>query len=120
MPPHINADQLFKKPNNPLPNLINDDSIIRSQSMSRFNLNTSTSKLKETNDSPEMRNSSQLAPMTSGQEILSENFRSQILIENRSIFLSNHEISEKVEGFIFSISTPHKLIEPQLTVTSPR
>lgn len=107
MPPRINGSRLQKKLNtsNTLPNLISDSSIVRSQSMSRSNLNSSTSKLGETNnDSYEMINGSQLA-----QSIQSDNFNSPTLTEHCSIFLSDHEIGEKVEDFIFHTSTPRQL-----------
>ncbi|VVC26209.1 P-loop containing nucleoside triphosphate hydrolase,DNA mismatch repair protein MutS, core,DNA [Cinara cedri] len=122
VPLRINENQLFKKPNTnkPLQNLVNDNIIIRSQSKCRDDLNTSTSKLKETNNSPETRNILQFVPSTSKQSNQSESFNSRILTENPSIFLSDHEINEKVEGFIFSIDTPRQDIESQLTVNLPR
>lgn len=101
---------MFKKlnKNNPLPNLIRDNNLICSQSMCRSDLNTSTSKVEETNGLSEMRNISQLA------------HNSSVLTESRSIFLSDHEIGEKIENFIFHTNTPRQLIKSQLTLTQPK
>lgn len=115
--PRINESRLLKKLNtcNALPNLISDSSTVRSQSMCRSNLNSSISKLRGTNNySYEMRNGSQLE-----QLILNDSFNSPLLTENRSIFLSDNEIGEKVEDFIFHTSNPRQLIVSQSTETLP-
>lgn len=121
--PRIKIGQLLQKSNttNHSENLMNDNSLVHSRSVSRSDLNVSSYGLEEINKRPENRTFRLECTPTSSlafeQKVHNNRLEIPTVVENYSF--ADYDISQKLEDFVVN-RTPRKLIKNIKHVTPIR